>query len=74
VNLRPPRAANLAALVTMLPGGDTLATLTSYETALRLRHDCAAEELLQAIAPRATTLLHALAPSLPIPSAGCAAP
>ena len=48
VNLRPPRAANLEALVA------TLARLRharrrsrSYETALRLNHDCAAESLLR---------------------------
>ncbi|MBP1690394.1 MAG: hypothetical protein H6Q34_967, partial [Deltaproteobacteria bacterium] len=73
VNLRPPLAVNLAALVTTLPGADTLDTLTNYEAALRLRHECAAEELLRVIAPRAEVLLRALEPSL-IPSAGCAAP
>jgi hypothetical protein len=76
-DLLPPRAVNLAALVTILPGADTLDTLTHYEQALRLQHDCAAKELLRAIAPRAEVLLRALAPlapSLSIPSAGCAAP
>jgi hypothetical protein len=73
-NVRPPRAANLDALATTLPGGDTLSTLTSYETALRLNHDCAAESLLEAIAPRAGALLPALAPSLSITTAGCTAP
>jgi hypothetical protein len=74
VNLRPPRAANLDALVATLPGSDTLSTLTSYETALRLNHDCAAEDLLRVIAPRAAGLLPALAPSLSISTAGCSAP
>jgi hypothetical protein len=74
VNLRPPRAANLDALVVTLPGADTLATLTSYETALRLNHDCAAEELFRALAPRAAALLPAFAPSLPVATAGCATP
>jgi hypothetical protein len=73
-NLRPPRAANLDALAATLPGADTLSTLTSYETALRLSHDCAADDLLRAIAPRAAGLLPALAPSLPISTAGCTAP
>jgi hypothetical protein len=73
-NVRPPRAANLDALASTLPGADTLSTLTSYETALRLNHDCAAEDLLRAIAPRAEGLLPALAPSLPIATAGCSAP
>ncbi len=72
VNIRPQRAANLDALATTLPGADTLSTLTSYQTALRLNHDCAAESLLRAIAPRAEALLPALAPSLPITTAGCA--
>ncbi len=44
-------------LVATLPGSDTLSTLASYETALRLNHDCAAESLLGAIAPRAGGLL-----------------
>ncbi len=74
VNLRPPRAANLDALVATLPGADTLATLQSYEAALGLNHDCDAEELLRAIAPRAGALLPALAPSLPVSTAGCTAP
>lgn len=74
VNLRPPQAANLDALVATLPGANTLATLTSYQTALRLNHDCAAEALLRALAPRAEALLPAFAPSLPITTAGCAAP
>ena len=72
VNLRPPRAANLDALVATLPGSDTLSTLASYETALRLNHECAAESLLGAIAPRAAGLLPALAPSLSTSTAGCA--
>jgi hypothetical protein len=72
--LRPPTAANLAALVNTLPGADTVDTLASYETGLRLRHECAAEDLLRVIAPRAATLLQALAPSLPLPSAACSAP
>jgi hypothetical protein len=74
VNLLPPQAANLAALVATLPGSNTLASLSSYENALRLRHDCAAEDLLRAIAPRAETLLDAFAPSLSLPSAGCSVP
>ena len=73
-NLLPPRAANLAALASTLPGSDTLDTLTHYEQALRLRHDCAADDLLNSIAPRAVPLLGAVAPSLPVPSAGCSAP
>jgi hypothetical protein len=74
VNLLPPRAANLAALVATLPGSDTLQNLTNYETALRLRHECAAEDLLRAIAPRAEALLETFAPSLGLPSAGCSVP
>ena len=74
VNLRPPQAANLEALVATLPGGSSLQTLTSYQTALRLDHDCAAEELFQALAPRAAALLPAFAPTLPITTAGCATP
>ena len=57
---------------TPLPGA--VSTLTSYETALRLNHDCAAESLLRAIAPRAEALVPAFAPSLSITTAGCTAP
>lgn len=74
VNLRPPQGANIEALVATLPGGDTLVTLTSYQTALRLNHDCAAEELFRALVPRAEGLLPAFAPTLPIATAGCATP
>jgi hypothetical protein len=74
VNLRPPQGANIEALVATLPGGDTLVTLTSYQTALRLNHDCAAEELFRALVPRAAALLPAFAPTLPIDTAGCATP
>ena len=73
-SLLPPRAANLAALASTLPGSDTLDTLTHYEQSLRLRHDCAADDLLSLVAPRAVPLLGAVAPSLPVPSAGCPAP
>ena len=72
--LRPPHGANLAALTGTLPGADTLDTLATYVSVLRREHDCAAEDLLRAIAPRAEALLRNLAPSLPIPSASCAAP
>lgn len=74
LNLRPPQAANIEALVATLPGGNTLVTLTSYETALRLNHDCAAEDLFRALAPRAADLLPAFAPTLPLATAGCATP
>jgi hypothetical protein len=74
VNLLPPQAANLAALVATLPGSNTLASLASYQNALRLRHECAAEDLLRAIAPRAEALLDAYAPGLGLPSAGCSVP
>ncbi len=74
VNLRPARAANLAALVASLPGADTLDTLATYEQALRTGHECAAEELLQIVAPRSLALVKALAPALPLPSAGCQTP
>jgi hypothetical protein len=74
VNLRPPRAANLAALATTLPGADTLDTLATYEQALRAGHECAAEELLQIVAPRSLALVKALAPSLALPSGGCHTP
>jgi len=74
VHLLPPRAANLAALVATLPGSDTLENLTNYETALRLRHECAAEDLLRSIAPRAEVLLEAFAPALALPSAACSVP
>jgi len=73
-SLRPPRGANLEALVGTLPGADTLDTLVSYETVLRLHHACVAEDIFRLIAPRAEALLQAAAPSLPFPSAGCAAP
>jgi hypothetical protein len=71
-SLRPPRGANLGALVGTLPGADTLDTLASFEDVLRQHHSCVAEDLLQLIAPRAGVLLQAAAPSLPLPSAGCA--
>jgi hypothetical protein len=74
VNLRPPQGANIEALVATLPGGDTLVTLTSYETALRSNHDCAAEDLFRSLVPRAAALLPAFAPTLPIATAGCATP
>jgi hypothetical protein len=72
--LLPQPGANLGALAARLRGTGALADLGSYERALRLDHECAADDLLRAIAPRAADLLPAFAPSLPITTAGCATP